>query len=98
MKVIFHPKARIELLDTIAWYEERRTGLGAEFRAEVKTRLQQAVENPGRFRNLTPAIRVARLKRFPYFLYFAELANHIEVLAVVYAGRDPEWIRKRLIG
>ena len=97
MKAIFRPKARTELLETIAWYEERRAGLGAEFRAEIKARLQQAIESPGRFRNLTPDIRVARLNRFPYFLYFSEMPQRIEVLAIVYAGRDPQWIRKRLV-
>jgi toxin ParE1/3/4 len=97
MRAVFRPKARAELLETIAWYEERRTGLGAEFRAEVKARLQQAIENPSRFRNLTSEIRVARLNRFPYFLYFSDMPRRIEVLAVVYAGRNPDWIRKRLV-
>jgi toxin ParE1/3/4 len=97
MRAIFRPEARLELLDAVAWYEGQRLGLGAEFSSDVEAGLRQAIENPGRFRNVTANIRIARLKRFPYFLFFTELPQRIEVLAVLYAGRDPNWIRKRLL-
>jgi toxin ParE1/3/4 len=96
MKVIFRAKARAELLDIIAWYENQRTGLGADFRAAVKALLQRATENVGRFRKLSPVVRVGRLTKFPYFVYFSKIADRIEVLAIIYTKRDPQWIDKRL--
>jgi len=64
----------------------------------VASLLQRAAENPGRFPHVTPLVRKARLKRFPYSIYFSEIAGAIQVIAVIYARRDPAWMLKRLRG
>jgi hypothetical protein len=35
MKYSFHPAARIELNESVDYYEERRDGLGTEFLKEI---------------------------------------------------------------
>jgi hypothetical protein len=96
MNIRYRLKARLELAEAVAFYEQRRTGLGAEFDQAVAKLLQQADETPGRFQRVTPLVRKARLTRFPYFIYFAEIEDGIQVVAVIYARRNPEWMQKRL--
>ena len=36
----FHPGAEAEHLETIAWYEDRRAGLGAQYLAEFERLLE----------------------------------------------------------
>ena len=96
MSIGYRHQARLELAEAVAWYEEQRPGLGAEFDQAVATMLQRAAENPGRFPHVTPLVRKARLKRFPYFIYFSEIEGVIQVIAVIYARRNPEWIQRRL--
>ena len=96
MNIRYRLKARLELAEAVAFYEQRRAGLGAEFDQAVAKLLQQAGETPGRFQRVTPLVRKARLTRFPYFIYFTEIEDGIQAIAVIYARRNPEWILKRL--
>jgi hypothetical protein len=45
----FHRAARRDFEDAALWYEARRLGLGAEFRAEVDAAVLLAAEQPLRF-------------------------------------------------
>ena len=44
----FHPAAEAEHLETVAWYESRRAGLGARYLAEVEQVLKQICASPSR--------------------------------------------------
>ena len=96
MNIRYRLKARLELAEAVAFHEDRRDGLGVEFDQAVAKLLQQAAETPGRFQRVTSLVRKARLKRFPYFIYFTEIQDGIQVIAVLYARRNPAWIQQRL--
>ena len=97
MSLGFRRKARLELWEVIAWYEKQRPGLGAEFDQVMNLLLEQIVSTPKRFRHLTPLVGKARLKRFPYFVYFTEVAGGIQVIAIIHVRRGAEWIERRLM-
>jgi plasmid stabilization system protein ParE len=97
MSLGFRRKARLELWDAIDWYERRRPGLGAEFDQAINLLLQQIVSTPKRFRHLPPLVGRARLKRFPYFVYFTEVEDAIQVIAIIHVRRGAEWIERRLM-
>jgi hypothetical protein len=42
-------------------------------------------------------IRRHLIKRFPYKIFYLVEETTVVILAVVYGGRDPQWIRKRLV-
>ena len=44
----FHPDARVEYLEAVAYYEDRQAGLGARFTIEVERTIQRIVEAPTR--------------------------------------------------
>ena len=89
--ISYRRQARQELWDAVAYYEQQRPGLGAEFDDGVAALLRRAVENPGRFQRVDSLVRKARLKRFHYFIYFTEITQgSIQVVAIVHARRSPE--------
>ena len=96
--VIFGRIARAEYDDAIDWYEAKGAGLGRELEKEVDAVVGQIREFPEKFRHFRPRVRVARVRRFPYSIYFAEAGNVIGVLAVFHAKRNPRVLLRRLRG
>ena len=95
MRLELHPEARAELRSAALWYDERRTGLGDEFIAEVSgtfDRIGNAPESypawPGT-RAEGPLIRKATIQRFPYVIAFEKHEHHVLVLAIAHAKRRP---------
>lgn len=69
--VVLHADARAELDDAVAFYEERREGLGVDFLAEVEKALLRIQRNPKQgtvYRDTEH--RKFVLRRFPYILFF----------------------------
>ena len=85
--VLLHDDAVAELHEAAAWYEQRRTGLGAEFRAAVERAVSGIRGNPQsgtRFR--TSRFRYLSVRRFPYVVFFAEGRHATRVLAIATHG------------
>ena len=95
MRLELHPEARAELRSAALWYDERRTGLGDEFIAEVSATLARIGNAPESYpawsgtRAADPLIRKATVQRFPYLIAFEKHEQHLLVLAVAHAKRRP---------
>jgi toxin ParE1/3/4 len=96
---IVHSQARADLDEAMAFYEERRPGLGLNLLDEVELALADIRRNPKlgspykstRFRRL-------RLRRFPYNIFYAELEDVTWVVAIAHTSRRPDYWRRRRIG
>ena len=92
-----HPEAEAEHLDTVAYYEARKAGLGARYLSEFEQVLKQVCASPHRYRiDLHPDIRRVRMERFPFTIFFRETKGSIEVLAVAHHRRRPTYWTARL--
>jgi plasmid stabilization system protein ParE len=94
-------EARDELRAAVAWYEERRAGLGDEFLTAVDSAIERIRRGPKAGRQVPRVapdlgVRSARVQRFPYMLVFVELDRAIRILAVAHDRRRPGYWRKRL--
>ena len=95
MRLELHPEARAELRSTALWYDERRTGLGDEFIAEVSGTLDRIGKAPESYPawpgtpGVDPLIRKATVQRFPYLIAFERHEQHLLILAVAHAKRRP---------
>lgn len=95
MRLELHPEARAELRSAALWYDERRTGLGDEFIAEVSAALDRIGDAPESYaawpgtRAAGPLIRKATIPRFPYMIAFEKHERHMLILAVAHAKRRP---------
>jgi plasmid stabilization system protein ParE len=94
--VVFRPQAEQELLDAERWYEQRRPGLGREFRAALDEVLARVRVLPLSFPKVHGEKRRALVPRFPYGLYFALVRDEVVVVGVVHGHRDSGvWISRR---
>ena len=94
--VVFRPQAERELLDAERWYEDRRPGLGREFRGALDEILGRVSALPLSFPKVHGDKRRALVPRFPYGLYFALVRDQVVVLGLVHGHRDPAvWTSRR---
>ena len=61
-------EADLDVLDAVAWYEDQRTGLGAELLMELDAVMQRIAYTPLQFPEIKDNVRRALLYKFPYFV------------------------------
>ena len=97
-RVIHDSEATFEFREAVAWYESRVPGLGVRFTIEVDAVITAISSQPLRFSKAGGKSRKARVKGWPYLIYFAvnEAHSEIKVIAVWHGARNPEELRRRL--
>jgi len=95
-KLIIRPEAERDLAEVFGWYESKRRGLGHDFLLQVEAALNFLEKNPKIFPEVYKEARRYLIKRFPYKIYYRVNENTVIVLAVIYGGRNPNWIKQRL--
>ena len=84
----FHPAASAEYFDSIAFYESRVAGLGADFISEFEATLSRVCASPTSYPlDCPPDIRKAGLQRFPFNVLYRVSGETIQVLAVAHHRR-----------
>jgi plasmid stabilization system protein ParE len=93
----FSEAARAEHLEHVAFYEERRAGLGARYLAAFDLAIDRICAHPEQFPVAhPPAIRRLRLPGFPYTVLYRIDETGIEVLALAHHSRRPGyWSARR---
>ena len=91
-----HSAARRELADAMAWYEERCAGLGLDLLAEFEIAAARLRRHPELCRRYARTdYRQQRMERFPYRLYFLELAESFWIAAIAHGAREPDYWKER---
>ena len=94
-RVVFHPAANREARAAARRYEKLRAGLGVELQAELDAAVNRVEQTPRLYAAESGAIRVCPLHRFPYSLFYEELADRIWVAAVGHHSRRPRYWKRR---
>ena len=95
-RVEYHPDARLDLIESATFYEDRQVGLGGRFLDAVIKAETTIGQHPGAG---TPDVRGTRRMRvpwFPYGLVYKAYRNVIVVFAVVNFSRRPGFWHERL--
>ena len=95
-QIILDPEARIEFEEAAVWYEDREPGLGDRFEAEVDATFLRILATPERFRLLGRTVRKAKVRIFPYNIYYHVEPGFIGVVSVFHGKRDPAELLRRL--
>ena len=90
MKVRFASTAEQELKEAMEFYESSRTGLGAEFLAEVEATTNLIESFPRAWTSLSSRTRRCRTHRFPYGLFYQVRSDEILIISVMDLRRDPK--------
>ncbi|MDO9010905.1 MAG: hypothetical protein Q7U78_03720 [Gallionella sp.] len=90
----FHPEAEEEFGQAVAFYEDRRVGLGLDFAAEVHEAIERAISMPLAWMQVEPGIHRVLVHRFPFaVLYFGN--GKLFILAVMHLRREPDYWNHR---
>ena len=94
----FHPEARDEFNDATHWYEDRSIFAGDRFVAAVRAAITAVLADPTRYQSVDDDVRVFRLKKYPFKLYYTldEARQFVCIYAVMHAKRRPDYWRTRL--
>ncbi|MCB9932071.1 MAG: type II toxin-antitoxin system RelE/ParE family toxin [Planctomycetes bacterium] len=95
MKLVLKASARRDLVEICEWYEAQKPGLGDEFLDEYSNVAVRIEEFPTAFHEVDADVRCARLKRFPYLIFYKVEVEKLVGLAVIHQHRDPEFWRHR---
>ena len=97
LPLLFRRVAQFELDEAVAWYENKRAGLGREFRIETDKHLRRIANQPQQFRQIRGQVRRVVLQRFPYSIYFLLEVDRVIVLAIFHARRAPQNLERRIL-
>jgi plasmid stabilization system protein ParE len=90
--------AKQDVAEAEDWYEERQSGLGSRFRAEVFDAISRITDNPFLYPDLFKGNRRCVLRRFPYNIWFRIIGSEVLIMAVTHGKRGPRQVRRRLTG
>jgi plasmid stabilization system protein ParE len=94
----FAPAACAEFDAAAAWYESRAKEFGEKFTDSIDEILGRIAQSPAEFPiwDGDRRFRRAVAQRFPYIIFFRELPDSIEVIAIAHAAREPGyWLRRK---
>ena len=96
MNLIYHPEAEAELINAAKFYEQRVSGLGAEYLDVIDKAIRKIQTDPERWNIKQSQVRNYILDRFPYSIYYRVFSDHIRILAIKHHSRHPDYWRYRL--
>ena len=89
ISVRYHEAAEEELLNEIAYLEQRVAGLGRRFYAEVCRAEKQVVQFPESNHELSLGIRKRPLRTYPFSRIYSIEKDGLLILAVAHQRRRP---------
>jgi plasmid stabilization system protein ParE len=96
MKIVFHPEAREELMESARFFEEKTPGLGWD----LITAVEQAAHRLTKFPELGAVergnIRKCLVRGFPFTLLYEVNPDYIFIAAVMHQHRSPGYWTKRV--
>jgi len=97
MSYFFHPAAEAEHLESIAYFESKRPGLGATYLSEFERVMGIVCDSPHRYPvERQPDVRRIGMKKFPFTVLYRETSGSVQVLAVTHHRRRPQYWLGRL--
>ena len=89
-KIILKNNAKLDLKESIKWYNSQKKGLGKIFYTFIKTEINKLNEFPYIDENKYLTIRTIVVKKFPYMIhyYMDNSKKTILILAILHTSRD----------
>jgi len=91
----FHSEARLEFLDSVAYYETIQVGLGKRFRQAVEAAVELAASLPFAGSPHKYGTRRVFPKKFPFSVVYLVAENEIVIFAVAHFKRKPGYWKSR---
>ena len=95
MNYSFHPEAEEELLDAVNYYNECQDDLGMAFAKEVYASIQNILQYPEAWPQISPRTRRCLAHRFPYGIVYQITDQEIYIIAVMQLNKKPKYWENR---
>lgn len=94
-RVVYHPAAETEVIESAQFYERCVPKLGTEFLDAVDQAVDAILKNPERCRVIESDVRRYLMPRFPFAIYYRSLPDRLRILALKHHSRHPGYGRGR---
>jgi plasmid stabilization system protein ParE len=94
--LVLRPEAEAEIAEASDWYEQQNPGLGDKFIGVVDVTLSVLRQNPFKYQVVSGQLRRAKLRGFPYGLFYVVSDRQITVVSCVHGRRDPKIWQERI--
>jgi hypothetical protein len=98
VNAVYHPAFKASYDEAFAWYRKISPNLGDRFSAEVRHGVSRLLDGKALGAVGPHGFRCHRCKKFPYLIYYEVTGDTALFLAVIYVGRDPDFLRTQLSG
>ncbi|MDA0809840.1 MAG: type II toxin-antitoxin system RelE/ParE family toxin [Planctomycetota bacterium] len=96
IELVVTEEAERDIAEAVAWYEERRSGLGEDFLTSLDASLQGLLRMPEMHPVAYKTFRRALIRRFPYAIFYEFESLQVMIYSVFHTARDPQKWRQRL--
>ena len=96
MKVVFHPEAYAEMLESARFFEEKSPGLGSDLIAAIQEAIRRIIKFPQLGAIEEANIRKCLVHGFPFTVLYEAGQGQIYIAAVMHQHRRPGYWRERL--
>ncbi|ANH80872.1 hypothetical protein A8C56_07670 [Niabella ginsenosidivorans] len=93
-KIEIRPLAAMEIIEAYDWYQEQKSGLGAEFLAELDQFYDTLYRNPQTYSYYDKPVRQGKVNRFPYTVAYEIFDTTIVIYSVFMYRQNPD--KKRI--
>lgn len=90
MNLVYTDLAEADLKNALAWYEEKRKGLGLEFLNCVEAALQNIVVMPEMYQQRYGEIHGCPIRRFPFSIFYTISSSEIIVHSFFDDRQNPQ--------
>lgn len=91
-RLIIDPAARLDIIESIRWYNEQKPGLGQLYYNSVKQTMKLIKKGPLMFQLRYKMLHMAPLEKFPFMILYQvdQAKNLVAVAAVLHTSRNPK--------
>lgn len=91
-RLVFHPDAEKEYLNSFIWYEQSLHGLGYKFEKEIEQRLQDIGTHPQFYSKKKGRFREVSVNVFPFVIVYTvrEKTKTVFISSVFHTKRNPK--------
>ena len=88
--------AELDIEKAVDWYNSKQEALGQRFYNAVLSEFAIIQKHPNYYSFYSKGFRKNLVKQFPYLIIFKITNQDIIIYTVIYGGRNPEIINKRM--
>ena len=94
--LVVEEEAEAELAGSVAFYEQRQSGLGLEYERATREAMKKIAAAPDRWPVGKYGTRHYLMARFPFIIHYLDMPDKIWIVAFAHTGRTPNYWKTRI--